>query len=246
MKLCAYYTCGFPDLESSVKILDVISEIADYVEVGIPFSDPIADGPVIQYANDIALKNGFKVEKTFSVIQKLSEKFPDKRFIIMTYYNIVFQGGDRFLEKAKQAGVWGLAIPDLPPGEDENFEKKLKEEDIKTIFFVAPTTPKKRVKYITQKTTGFIYYINVKGVTGEREKLPDDLKQNIIQVRKIAKKDVFAGFGISNTSQVKELKGIADGIIIGSAIIKRVIDSSDTNEAVRKIKTFLEEVKNAI
>ncbi|MCS7213621.1 MAG: tryptophan synthase subunit alpha [Candidatus Calescibacterium sp.] len=242
MKLCTYYTCGFPDMESSFKIIRAISEFSDYIEIGIPFSDPIADGPTIQLASQKSLENGFRLKKAFPIINELSKEFPTKKYLIMTYYNIIFQRKEDFIKKSKESGVWGIVVPDLPPGEDTEFEEKLQEKDIKTIFFVSPTTPKNRMKYISRRTTGFIYYITVKGVTGERNKLPEDLVKKIQEAKKITKKEVFAGFGISNAEQVKELKGVADGVIIGSAIIKKVIESG-SKDPTDDIKRFLGEIK---
>lgn len=244
MKICVYYTCGFPDIESSSKIFEVISEYADYIEVGIPFSDPIADGPVIQFSSQKALERGFKVNQSFPIIKKLTEKFSEKKYLIMTYYNIIFKDIDGFLRSSKESGVWGLVIPDLPPGEDEDFEKKVDGLGIKKVFFVSPTTPKKRIKQISQRNTGFIYYITVKGVTGERDKLPEDIIKNIKEIKRLTNKEVFAGFGISKAEQIKMLKDIADGVIIGSAIIKKVIESEDVNTAIDSIRKFLQEVKS--
>jgi len=244
MKICVYYTCGFPDIESSSKIFEAISEYADYIEVGIPFSDPIADGPVIQFSSQKALERGFKVKQAFPIIKKLSEKFPEKKFLIMTYYNIIFKDADEFLRKSKESGVWGLVIPDLPPGEDSEFENKVEKLDIKKVFFVSPTTPKKRIKIISKRTSGFIYYITVKGVTGERDELPEDIIKNINVVRGFTNKEILAGFGISKAEQIKMFKNVADGVIIGSAIIRKVIESGDLNTAINRIKKFLEEAKS--
>lgn len=245
MKLCTYYTCGFPDMESSFKIIKVISEFSDYIEIGIPFSDPIADGPTIQLAAQKSLENGFRLKKAFPIIKELSKEFPTKKYLIMTYYNIIFQRKEEFLEKAKESGIWGIVVPDLPPGEDIEFEEKLKEKGIKTVFFISPTTPKNRMKYISGRTTGFIYYITVKGVTGERNELPEDLIKKIQETKKITKKEIFAGFGISSVEQVKELKGVADGVIIGSAIIKRVLEPSG-NDPTDEIKRFLSKIKESL
>lgn len=244
MKLCTYYTCGFPDIDSSLKIMECISEFSDYVEIGIPFSDPVADGPVIQFSSQKAIENGFKVKDVFPILRRLSEKFTSKRYVIMTYYNIVFQNPEDFLSKAKDSGAWGLAIPDLPAGQDIEFEEKVEKSNIKKIFFISPTTSKSRVLYISRRTTGFIYYITVKGVTGEREKLPEDLLDNIKRIKACSNKEVFVGFGISTVEQIKELKKVVDGVIIGSAIIRKVIQSGNIWEAIDKIKEFLEEIRS--
>lgn len=244
MKLCAYFTAGFPDLESSLFIMKNILEVADILEIGIPFSDPIADGPTIQKASEMALKHGFKVNQAFQIAKELKEKFPEKKIVFMTYYNIVFRKGiQNFISEAKKSGIWGIVIPDLIPEEGNEVMESAKKEDVKTIFLVAPTTKPQRVKKICEMTTGFIYYVSVKGVTGEREKLPDDIKDNLKVVKKFAgSKDVFVGFGISRKEQVDMLKGYADGIIVGSAIIKKVIEENDLKKAVKSIKDFLSEL----
>jgi tryptophan synthase alpha chain len=244
MKLCAYFTAGFPDLESSLFIMKNILEVADILEIGIPFSDPIADGPTIQKASEMALKHGFKVNQAFQIAKELKEKFPEKELVFMTYYNIVFRKGiQNFISEAKKAGIWGIVIPDLIPEEANEVMESAKKEDVKTIFLVAPTTKPQRAKKICEMTNGFIYYVSVKGVTGEREKLPDDIKDNLKVLKKFAGgKNVFVGFGISRKEHVDMLKGYADGIIVGSAIIKKVIEENDLKKAVKSIKDFLSEL----
>ncbi len=240
MKICSYFTCGFPDLESSLKIMSELLEFSDYLEIGIPFTDPIADGPTIQFSSFKALENGFKVDQTFKVAENLSKS--GKKILIMTYYNIIFRNKEKFLQNAKDSGVWGIVVPDLLPGEDLDFEELMSKLNLKTVFFVAPNTKKTRIKFIDKHTTGFIYYITVKGITGERERLPDELKQKIKSVKAVAKKEVFAGFGISKKEHIKELENIADGVIIGSAIIRKVIESNNINSAISNIRQFMREL----
>ncbi len=156
MKICTYFPAGFPNVEASIKIMEWLCEFSDMLEIGIPFSDPIADGPTLQKASTIALERGFKVEHAFRTAQYLKERFPEKKILFMTYFNIVFRQKEKFLIEAKKSGIWGLIIPDLIPGESEDFEADVDSIGLKKIFFVAPTTPKERIKFISQKTTGFI------------------------------------------------------------------------------------------
>jgi tryptophan synthase alpha chain len=240
MKICAYFTCGFPDIESSFLIMKEILEFADMLEIGIPFSDPIADGPTIQFSSAKALERGFKVSQAFEIAQKLKTLFPQKEILFMTYYNIVMRKGEEeFIKRAKDTGAYGIVIPDLIPEEGERIFELMEKYGLKTINFVAPTTKDERIKKIAKKTTGFIYYISVTGTTGEREKLPDDIVENIKKVKRISQKDMFVGFGISKREHVISLQNYVDGVIIGSAIIRKVIESKSIDEAIKKIREFL-------
>jgi tryptophan synthase alpha chain len=240
MKICAYFTCGFPDIESSFVIMKEILEVVDMLEIGIPFSDPIADGPTIQFSSAKALESGFRVSQAFEVADKLKSIFPKKEILLMTYYNIIMRKGEEeFIKRAKDSGVYGIVVPDLIPEEGERIFEIMEKYGLKTVNFVAPTTEEIRIKKIAEKTTGFIYYISVTGTTGEREKLPDDIIENIKKVKKISKKDVFVGFGISKREHVVSLKDYIDGVIVGSAIIRKVIESQSVDEAVKKIREFL-------
>ncbi len=240
MKICAYFTCGFPDLETSFVIMREILEVVDMLEIGIPFSDPIADGPTIQFSSAKALERGFKVQQAFEVAEKLKSMFPEKEIIFMTYYNIIMRKGEEeFIKKAKDSGIYGIVVPDLIPEEGTKIFEIMGKYGLKTINFVAPTTENKRIKKIAEKTTGFIYYISVTGTTGEREKLPDDMVENIKKIKNLSKKPVFVGFGVSKKEHIISLKDYADGVIIGSAIIRRVIESQNIDEACEKVKNFI-------
>lgn len=243
-KLCAYFPAGFPDSESSLFLMEKILEVADMLEIGIPFSDPIADGPTIQRASEIALSHGFRLKHAFNIAQKLKDKFPDKKLIFMTYYNIVFRHGvEDFISSAKKSGIWGIIVPDIIPEEADELRDVSRKEDVKTIFLVAPTTPPERAKKICEVATGFIYYVSVKGVTGEREKLPDDIKRNLRTLKKIAlEKDILVGFGISKKEHVDMLRRYADGVVVGSAIIKKALEEKNIKKAGDTIKRFLSEL----
>ena len=243
-KLCAYFPAGFPDAESSLFLMERILEVADMLEIGIPFSDPIADGPTIQKASEIALSHGFRQKHAFNIAQKLKDRFPDKKLIFMTYYNIVFSSGvENFISRAKKSGIWGIVVPDIIPEEARELRDACQKEDMKTIFLVAPTTPPKRAKKICESATGFIYYVSVKGVTGEREKLPDDIKRNLRTLKQIASgRDILVGFGISKKEHVDMLREYADGVVVGSAIIKKTLEEKNIKKAGEKIKRFLLEL----
>ncbi|GBD02934.1 Tryptophan synthase alpha chain [bacterium HR19] len=244
MKICAYFTCGFPDLESSFKIMREILKVADMLEIGIPFSDPIADGETIQFASAKALEMGFKVSQAFQVAEKLKSEFPQKKILFMTYYNIIVRKGlEEFIRKSKDVGIWGIIVPDIIPEESFDFCEIMKKNELKTVFFVSPLTPEKRIKKISSMTTGFIYYISTTGVTGEREKLPEGIKSKLKDVKNKAQKEIFVGFGISKREHVKELEEVADGVIVGSALIRKVIESRSFEEAEKKITSFLKELK---
>jgi len=221
-----------------------ILKVADMLEIGIPFSDPIADGPTIQFASAKALEMGFKVSQAFEVAERLKSQFPQKKILFMTYYNIILRKGiESFIRKSRDAGIWGIIVPDLTPEESSDFCEIMRKNELKTVFFVSPLTPEKRIKKISSMTSGFIYYISTTGVTGEREKLPEEIKNKLKDVKKIAQKEIFVGFGISKREHIKELEGFADGVIVGSALIRKVIETKSSEEAEKKITLFLEELK---
>ena len=236
----AYLTAGDPDLTTTERlVLELEKAGADIIELGIPFSDPMADGPTIQAASQRALDKGVTLEKIFKLVQRIRQK-SEIPLCLMTYFNPVFHYGEaRFVQRSKQAGVDGLIIPDLPPEEAGTLIPAARKAGIATVFFLAPTTVRGRIKKISKVSTGFIYYVSLTGVTGARRELPADILQNIRAAKKMTDKPICVGFGVSSPEQVRSITRVADGVIVGSAIIKELEKNKGRQTAVAKAAQFV-------
>lgn len=238
-KLITFLVAGDPSTEESLRYADMMIESGtDVLEVGLPFSDPIADGPTIQAAAARALESGMNTDKYFEVTKAISEKHGIP-LVCLTYYNLVLQYGlGRFAEKCAMTGVDGVIIPDLPIEEAEPLMKSLEENSVDLVFLVADTTTPERLERILEASNGFIYIVARLGTTGERKELSDNLKSLIERVREKTEVPVAAGFGISNPGQAKKvIEYGADAAIIGSAIVKRIGDGDP--DGVRKLVSGL-------
>lgn len=240
----AFITAGYPDLDITEKLVLEFSRIGvDIIELGVPFSDPLADGPVIQEASKAALENKTNLRDILALVKKC-RPLTNIPIALMTYYNPVFCFGEEsFAKQAKLAGVDGVIIPDLPPEESGSFIKYSRLNKLDTIFFLAPTSTKERMKLISKFSTGFIYYVSLTGVTGIRHNLPEDLKSNLKTVKEITAKPVCVGFGISDPEQVKQVYSIADGVIVGSAIIKKIKENIGSQDLVKNVGNFVYSLK---
>lgn len=245
--LIAYVTAGFPSVGITYKLVNVLTRAGvNIIELGVPFSDPIADGPVIQRASEVALKKGINLKKILNLVKKIRET-KDTPIILMGYYNPFFAFGiKKFLKEAENSGVDGLIIPDLPPEEAGEFLNHRELDHISTIFLLAPTSTAERIKLITRTASGFIYYVSLTGVTGVRDRLPEDISVQVRKIKKFTDLPVCVGFGISKPEQAKEIAQFADGIIIGSAIMKILLEEKDSQEAFRRVKEFISGVREAI
>lgn len=218
-----FITAGDPDLQTTkALILEFEKRGADIIELGIPFSDPIADGPIIQASYYRALVRGVKVAHILDMISDL-RKQSEIPIVSMVSYSTVYKGGSyAFVEKAFKAGLDGLTIPDLPVEEDDELFEVAKKYDFKVVCFVAPTTTDERMALITRKSQGFLYYISVVGITGVRDRLPEDIVQNIKKLKQMTDTPVAVGFGVSTAEHAKMVGKVADGVIVGSAIIREI------------------------
>ncbi|HDD43747.1 MAG TPA: tryptophan synthase subunit alpha [Candidatus Desulfofervidus auxilii] len=244
--LIPYITAGDPDLETTKKlILTVAQSGGDILELGVPFSDPLADGPTIQAASQRALKSGTNLKEILKLIKEI-RPYTEIPIVLMSYYNPLLQYGlERLAQEAVKAGINGFIVPDLTPEEADKWIKICRIYHLDTIFLIAPTTPLSRARKIVQKSQGFIYYVSVTGVTGARDKLPSDIIQNLNQLKRITKKPIAVGFGISSPEHVKMLIHYADGIIVGSAIVKIIGNSKNTNQILKKVSTFIKSLSQA-
>ncbi len=218
-----YFPIGFPNYDDSVDALYEMSRVGvDGFEIGIPFSDPLADGPVIQEATQIALNNGITVRKCLQAVRDLRAKGVEQPMLMMGYINpLLSYGIDRFVADAKAAGADGLIVPDLPPEEGALFSDACAREDMALVFFLAPTSSTERIALVAQQASGFIYVVSLTGVTGERTALPVDLTAFIQRLRKqTGDTPLVMGFGISQPEQVRMVSELVDGFAVGSALVR--------------------------
>ena len=235
-----YLTSGYPDLETTKKlVLELAGRGVAMVELGVPFSDPIADGAIIQEASYKALLGGVSLEQIFSTVGKLrnSTQIP---LILMTYYNPIYQYGlAKFARKAADAGVDGVIIPDLPPEESGDFKKHLRKHGLSLIFLLASNSPSDRMKLIAKESEGFIYCLAHIGITGTRDTLEHGLKLFLKKVAAIADKPFVVGFGISRPEQVRKIERWADGVVVGSAVIEAIRHNAGKKDMVKKVGDYV-------
>jgi tryptophan synthase alpha chain len=227
-----FVPAGYPDLATTQAAIRALNASgADVIEVGFPFSDPVADGPTIQEAFAYALARKLKVQEIFDAVRRVRAEVSCP-LVAMVSFSIVFRYGvERFIEAARQAGFSGLIIPDLPPPEAQRICDQIRAGGLDTILLVAPTTSSARRKQIAELCSGFIYYLSVSGITGARNELPPDLAQNVLQLKSITDRPVCVGFGISTPQQVEMLSAMADGAIVGSALVKVMKQHQDEGAA---------------
>ena len=243
-----YIVAGDPDMGTTKKIvLSLVKAGADLVELGIPFSDPLADGPTIQRATQRSLEAGCTVKKVMSMVKELRKKV-DIPLVFMTYYNIVFSYGiERFIKNAKACGADGIIVPDLPMEESGELTKVADKEDFSVILLAAPTTPPERFEKIARHSRGFIYYVSLTGVTGARKKLSGSLKNDVRKLKKLTSKPICVGFGVSNPAQAKDVARASDGVIVGSAIIKTLEKHlKSRKKMVGNVESFARSIAKAV
>jgi len=237
----AYLCAGDPDLATTRALIPALEAAGvDMIELGMPFSDPIADGPVIQAAGQRSLEGGTTLAKVLDLVGEVRTQ-SDVPIALMTYYNIVHKFGlDRLVDEAVRVGIDGLIVPDLIPEEAGELIGLARDAGLATVFFVAPTSTDERIKLADRHSTGFIYCVSVTGITGARENLPDDLRDYLGRVRSLARKPIVVGFGVSKPEQVRMLSGVADGIIVGSAIVREIEAAAGLPRAelVEKVAAF--------
>ncbi|MFA6350060.1 MAG: tryptophan synthase subunit alpha [Candidatus Omnitrophota bacterium] len=242
----AFITAGYPSLSATKQLVKALSVSgADIIELGVPFSDPMADGPVIQEASQEALKKTINLGLIMKMVAGLRKENIKVPLCLMTYYNPVFCYGDnKFIKQTVHSGVDGVIIPDLPIDEAGNFIKSANRSGLDVINFISPTTPDKRAKTIARASKGFIYYVSLTGVTGARQRLSGGLKNNIKLIKRFTSKPVCVGFGVSNNKQVKYVGSFADGVIVGSAIVRKIKDNLGKKDMVNKVAAFTRSLSN--
>jgi tryptophan synthase alpha chain len=243
--LLPYFTLGYPDPETCFEILQAVAGAgADLIELGMPFSDPLADGPTIQRSTQLALEEGMTAAKCLEVVERLRAARVAQPLLLMGYYNpILAYGVSRFVSQAARAGADGLIVPDLPPEEAGELEAACRDNRLALVYLVAPTTPQERIADVAARTSGFLYLVSLTGVTGARQHLPGDLQAFIERVRPCARTPLAVGFGISSREQAQAVGAVVDGVIVGSALIEAVERSDRPAEAAAR---FVSDLKAAL
>jgi tryptophan synthase alpha chain len=243
--LMPYFTLGFPTNAGSLAVLEAIAANgADLIELGIPFSDPLADGPTIQHSTQVALENAVTIPGCFDMVRRLRERHVTQPFLLMGYYNPIFSyGAARYAADAQAAGADGLIVPDLPLEEAAELEAACRENGLAFVYLVAPTTLDERLSRLAQHSSGFVYIVSVVGTTGARSQLPIQLNPLIQKIRLETNKPLAVGFGISTPDQAASVGRMAEGVIVGSALID-VVEKAD--DPVRAAGNFVKNLANAL
>lgn len=245
--LVAYLTAGDPNLDKTKEIiLGLDAAGVDILEIGVPFSDPTADGPIIQAASRRALENGSTLSNILDMTKSV-RKFSDIPIVLFGYYNpILIYGNERFAKRATASGVDGILVVDLPPEESSELRKYTDRSEIDFISLIAPTSADDRIRKISQNARGFLYYISITGITGTAKPQVSDIKREMKRIRSITTLPVVVGFGISTRKQAGEIAPYADGIVIGSAFVRLIDENSDKNNMVNIISDYAKSIKEAI
>lgn len=241
--LIPYVTVGYPSIETTLRVVPLLAQSgADIVELGIPFSDPLADGATIQRASFCALQNGVTPDLCLEVARQLSSKL-NVPLVFMTYFNPVFRYGPKeFCSACTKSGIDGLIIPDLPPEESGELESITRGHDLDFIYLLAPTSTKERIKLVVERSQGFIYLVSVTGVTGVKEKLQANLEEFVTRVRTTATQPLCVGFGISTPEQARRVAHVSDGVIVGS----RIIQLMEADDSLLSVDNFIKELRCAL
>jgi tryptophan synthase alpha chain len=244
-----FVTAGDPDLEFTRLLLaELARRGASLCEVGIPYSDPIADGPVIQASYTRALQQGVRLNAILKMLAQTTTALPAPLLTMVSYATVLRRGAGRYVEEARCAGVAGAIVPDLLVEESSELARLAREADFSLVHLVTPTTPRERARRIAERSTGFLYYVSVTGITGERATLPQQLVDNVGWLREQTPLPVCIGFGISQPEQVRLLAPVADGIIVGSAIVRRAAEAgrADRNQVLQSIGQYVQSLIDAL
>ncbi len=245
--LIPYLTAGDPDLETTEKLLLALDHAgADIIELGMPFSDPMADGPTIQEASERALRNYFSADDVFALVERFRSR-SDVPVLLFGYYNPIFKyGEERFCSMAQEVGVDGLLVVDLPPEEGSSLQAHCGDTGLDLIYLIAPTTPDERIRRVVAQGSGFIYYVAVTGVTGARTTLSDTIAQDVPRIKAATELPVAVGFGISSSEQAQEVAKHADAVVVGSAIVKIIGENGRSPDLIEKVTAFVKSLRQGV
>ncbi len=247
MTFMPFVTAGDPDLATTARVLTALHDAgADLIELGFPYSDPIADGPVIQASYTRALNAGVTVDAIFRMVDDLPTDTMAPLFAMVSFAIVFRYGTDRFLERSAACGFSGLIIPDLSAEEAGDLNTRTETAGLDLVQLIAPTTAAERADTILRTARGFVYCISVAGTTGARRELPAELADQLRELRQKTGLPLAVGFGISGPDQVKPLAGAADGIIVGSAIVRRIAEAADADAAVQSAREFARQMAQAV
>ena len=244
--LIPFITAGDPDIKTTKElVLEMERRGADIIELGVPFSDPIADGPTIQEADIRSLKHKTSLSDVLNLVKELRKK-TEVPIVLMTYYNLLYNYGiERFVTRAKRNGVDGVIAADLPIEEAGELKRYARRSNLDTIFLASPTSPPERLKLIAKETRGFVYYVSLTGVTGTREKLAEGLVPSLRRLKGLTKKPIAVGFGISKPEHIRKIRRYADGAVVGSAIISVIEKNPESKDLVKKVGDFVQRLAQA-
>jgi len=245
--LVAYLTAGDPSLEMTKELIMALDAAGvDIFEIGVPFSDPTADGPTIQAASQRSLQRGTTLSAIFHMLETV-RKFTEIPIILFGYYNPIFiYGTERFAKQAKKSGVDGILVVDLPPEESRELRRYTDRADVDFISLIAPTTSSERIGKLSQKATGFLYYVSITGVTGTQKPVVSDIKKEMKRIREQTIMPVVVGFGISTPEQAAEIAPYADGVVIGSSFVRLIEEHKDKNNFVNIISSYANDIKTSL
>lgn len=243
----AYIAAGDPDLDATKQLVIEFDRIGvDLVELGVPFSDPLADGPVNQLAAERALKSGTNVKKILETVKQIRE-VSEIPIILFTYFNpIHYMGIEEFVAEAAASGVDGALVLDLPPEESKEYKSLMDMKDLSTVYLLAPTSSDERIDLISKFSTGFIYYVSREGVTGMQEKMAGGVDAIVEKIRARSGSPVAVGFGISNEKMAAEVASYSDAVVVGSAIVKKIEENGDKPDLVERVSQFVSGLVKAV
>jgi tryptophan synthase alpha chain len=241
--LIPYITVGYPTIETTLKAVPLFASAGcDIIELGIPFSDPLADGATIQQASYEALRQGITPQVCFEVAKELRRRVRIP-LVFMTYYNPVFRFGvEQFCSKCAEVGIDGLIMPDLPPEEGKELEESTKRHGLDLVYLLSPVSTEQRIRLVASRSTGFIYLVSLTGVTGARNILPERLESFVTHVRRMTERPLCVGFGVSTPEQARRVANVADGVIVGS----RIIQLLDEDKSLKNACSFVKRLREAL
>ena len=248
-KLVNFTTAGDPDLDTSFEIINtIINNGADIIEIGMPFSDPMADGPTIQESSVRSIKNGTKITDVFEIVKRVRSFNNEIPVILMGYYNSIYNLGiNNFTKKCTETGVDGLIIVDLQPEEDSELLIKLKKENIDLIRLITPTTDNNRLKTILSNSSGFLYYVTITGTTGQKSANLEELEKSINKIRSASNLPIVAGFGIKSKKDVEDISAYTDGVVVGSSIVNIIKNNiQNKDKMMNEINLFTQDLKKGV
>ncbi|TLY21320.1 MAG: tryptophan synthase subunit alpha [Nitrospirae bacterium] len=245
--LIAYVMAGDPSLQDTEQLVVELGQAgADIIELGVPFSDPIADGPVIQQAAERALRSGTSLRTILPMVTRLRARTQIPLVLMVYYNNIHAFGPERFCHEAAQAGIDGLIIPDMPPDEASPLKGPAAAAGLQLVFLLAPTSTAERRTFVARQSQGFIYYVSLTGITGAKLLSVADVSKNVEKIRKVTHVPVAVGFGVATPEDAANVAAIADGVIVGSAIVKQIAAHRAKPEMVKHVAEFVRSLKNAM